>query len=225
MTAKSAESVEALLARAAILFWDFDGVIKESLTVKAQAFEQLFLPYGRALADRVRQHHDAHGGVSRYQKIPLYLGWASEPATPALVQEYCERFSGLVFQAVIDAAWVPGVREYLGAHHTRQDFVLVTATPQDEIQQIVNASGIAACFREIHGAPTAKGAAVRDVLDRLHYSPGQALFVGDAETDLAAATENHVPFVLRCTDTNQELQARFEGSSFARLDVADNRGQ
>lgn len=220
MTEARVGPIETVLERATHIFWDFDGVIKESLTVKARAFEQLFLPYGRAVADRVRLHHAAHGGVSRYHKLPLYLGWAGEPATADQVRDFCERFSTLVRQAVIDAAWVPGVREYLVAHHARQYFVLITATPQDEIQQIVHASGIGHCFREVHGAPTAKAVAIRQVLFRGSNRPPHALVIGDSETDLEAATANHVPFVLRCTDTNHDLQQRFQGPSFGHLDVA-----
>lgn len=107
--------------------------------VKSVGFEQLLLPYGREVADRVRQHHEAHGDVSRYEKIPIYLGWLGESASADQVQDFCDRFSQLVRRAVIDSPWVPGVCEYLQAQHVRQSFVPVTATPHEEIQQILHA--------------------------------------------------------------------------------------
>ena len=58
-----------LLAAARIVFWDFDGVIKDSVAAKSDGFEKLFRPFGAEVARRVRQHHEAHGGVSRYEKI------------------------------------------------------------------------------------------------------------------------------------------------------------
>ena len=45
------------------IFWDFDGVIKDSMTVKSDAFEQLFLPFGENIAKKVRTHHEANGGI------------------------------------------------------------------------------------------------------------------------------------------------------------------
>ena len=200
-----------------VIFWDFDGVIKDSVAVKSMAFEQLFLPYGTQLAARVRRHHEAHGGVSRYEKMPIYLGWAGEPGTAARIDEFCERFSRLVRQAVIDAAWVPGVREYLLAHQARQRFVLVTATPQQEIEQLLSAVQIAHCFREVQGAPTPKAAAIADVLRRWQCPPGRALMVGDSESDLSAADANHVAFLLRRTPLNEKLQERYAGPAFETL--------
>lgn len=203
-----------LLLSATVVFWDFDGVIKDSVPVKTLAFEKLFLPYGREVADRVRQHHEANGGVSRYEKMPIYLGWAGRPATSDQVQDYCDRFSRLVRQAVIDAAWVPGVFEYLQAQHALQRFVLVTATPQEEIQQILLALGIFHCFCEVHGAPTPKEAAIRRVLQRLQCPVEEALVVGDSETDLRAAKANNISFLLRRTPINQSLQERYSGLVF-----------
>ena len=69
---------KAIIKCASIVFWDFDGVIKDSVEVKAAAFERLFLPYGAEIARRVRQHHEAHGGMSRFDKVPLYLAWVME---------------------------------------------------------------------------------------------------------------------------------------------------
>ncbi len=212
-----ARRVDDLLQRASIVFWDFDGVIKDSVTVKSVGFEQLFLLYGREVTDRVRLHHEAHGGVSRYEKMPIYLGWAGEPATTDQVQDFCDRFSQLVRQAVINAPWVPGVHEYLQAHHARQRFVLVTATPQEEIQEILHALDIAHCFHEVHGAPTPKAAAIRDILLRLQCPPEQALVVGDSDTDIRAAEENHVAFLLRRTVLNQTVQERYTGPMFDNL--------
>lgn len=205
------------LTGAAVVFWDFDGVIKDSVTVKSVAFEQMFLPYGREVADRVRQHHEAHGGVSRYEKVPIYLGWAGESATAEQVQDFCSRFSQLVWQAVIDAPWVPGVREYLQTHHAHQRFVLVTTTPQEEIQQILHSLEICHCFREIHGAPTPKAMAIRYVLQRWQCPPEEALVVGDSETDLNAAEVNNVAFLLRRTALNQTLQEQYSGPMFNDL--------
>lgn len=207
------------LRTASLIFWDFDGVIKDSVDVKTDAFERLFLPYGEEIARRVRQHHEANSGVSRFDKIPLYLNWAGEPVSPAQVAAFCERFSQSVLQAVIDAPWVPGVREYLLKHYAEQYFVLVTATPQEEIEQIIVALELAHCFREVHGAPTKKTSAIRTVLAQINCTPDQALMVGDAETDRQAAQANAVPFLLRRTPLNFSMQARYGGPMFDELNA------
>jgi beta-phosphoglucomutase-like phosphatase (HAD superfamily) len=71
-----------------VLFWDFDGVIKESVGVKTEAYTRLFEPFGAAVAARVREHHEAHGGMSRFEKLPLYLGWAGRSSSPEEIEHY-----------------------------------------------------------------------------------------------------------------------------------------
>lgn len=217
MNHETVNQVGAILQSARVVFWDFDGVIKDSVVAKSVAFEQLFLPYGKDLANRVRQHHEAHGGVSRYKKMPIYLDWAGEPGTAEQVEKFCDRFARLVRQSVIESAWVPGVREYLQDRYARQHFVLVTATPQAEILQILDALDIAYCFREVHGFPTPKDKAIRDVLPRFQCPSEQALVVGDSEADFDAATVNNVPFLLRRTSLSSDLQRRYQGLHFDNL--------
>lgn len=189
-------------------------MIKDSVDVKTTAFESLFRPHGADLAKRVRDHHERHGGVSRFEKMPLYLGWAGLDESSELAETYCRRFSDLVLQAVIDSPWVPGAREYLQGSSIRQYFILVSATPQGEIEEIVSRLGIAGCFREIHGAPIGKSAAVQDVMLRHSVAPGDALLIGDADADLAAATENGIAFLLRRTSLNKHLQERGDIDAF-----------
>lgn len=207
-------SVDGQLRSASVVFWDFDGVIKDSVAVKGDAFERLFAPYGNELGERIRQHHGQHGGVSRYEKIPLYLRWAGEADTPERVDDLCGQFARLARQAVIESPWVPGVREYLEEQYQRQHFVLITATPQAEIKEIVRVLQIAHCFRDIHGAPMSKSVAIAAELARLNCRAEAAVVVGDSRTDVEAAEANGVPFLLRRTPLNHALHSQFAGASF-----------
>ena len=219
MTCETVKQVLALLKESQIVFWDFDGVIKDSVMVKSAGYEKLFLPFGEDVVKRVNKHHNVHGGISRYEKIPLYLSWAGEPANPIQVQEFCDRFSNLVQQAVVDSSWVPGVCEYLSSHYADQCFVLITGTPQKEIEEILHALNITRYFRNVYGAPKAKTIMVKDVLERLSCPFEQALVIGDSGTDLEAAKNNNVAFLLRRTSLNKELQKQFTGPSFENLNL------
>ena len=44
------------------ILFDFDGVLVESVSIKAKAFEKMYLPYGVEMARRVVNHHLFRGG-------------------------------------------------------------------------------------------------------------------------------------------------------------------
>ena len=199
------------MASARLIFWDFDGVIKDSVNVKTEAFAEVFLHYGKSLADRVIKHHESHGGISRYEKIPLYLNWAGVDATPQRVKEFCDTFSDAIVQAVIDSPWVPGVLDYIQVHSRKQYFVLVTATPQAEIEHILSELNISQHFKEVYGAPAKKSQAIGEVLLRFQCDLSKSLMIGDSPSDLHAANINSVPFILRRTLLNSSLQVDYRG--------------
>jgi len=192
------------------LFFDFDGVIKDSVELKGNAFEQLFLPEGKGIGERVRLHHESNGGMSRYEKLVLYLGWAGLPSDGAMLKEYSLRFSGLVKQRVIHSDWVPGVETYLHKNSFEKILFIITATPQSEIDEIIDAIGLKQCFTEVIGAPTMKEEAIHQLLKQYNINAGSSAMIGDSITDYLAALKNKVPFVLRKTNLNQSLQNRLK---------------
>lgn len=202
-----------LFSRPKVIFWDFDGVIKDSIEVKTQAFVDLFRPFGDAVSERVRDHHLAHGGMSRFDKVPLYLQWAGTEYDSATAAEYCDRFSQLVLQGVINAPWVAGVESFLRGNPHRQKFIVVSATPQDELAHILRALDLTNCFTEVFGAPTCKEDAIRITLAACSQEPHDCLMIGDARADLEAAQANAIPFLLRRHDTNADVFATYTGPS------------
>ena len=123
-----------LIKETKTIFWDFDGVIKESVEVKSDVYESLFLPFGDNIANKVRKHHEEYGGMSRYDKLPIYLKWSNQNASQQIIAKYSQQFSDLAVQRVIDSKWVPGVLSYMQNNYERQNYFLITSTPQDEIE-------------------------------------------------------------------------------------------
>lgn len=190
------------------IFWDFDGVIKDSVEIKSDAYEQLFESFGDGVAQKVRAHHEANGGMSRFDKLPIYLEWSGQTLSQMLINEYSEKFSSLVKQKVIGSDWVPGVYDYIQSHSQNQLFFLVTATPQSEIEEILCLLQMQQHFCKIIGAPTKKKDAISMLLTEYSIKVEQAVMIGDSSSDYEAALANHVPFVLRRTDLNHVLQKK-----------------
>ena len=196
-----------------VIFWDFDGVIKDSLEVKGDAFYGMFEPFGIDVAMRVRDHHERNGGMSRYEKLPLYLHWSGVQPSPKVVDEFAERFGQIVTNRVIDSSWVRGVESYLRENPYEQTYILVSATPHDELLFIVESLRLTECFFEVHGSPLSKQEALHNAIQLHGFNPDLCLMIGDSLADYEAANANEVSFLLRRHQTNAGIFADYTGPS------------
>ncbi len=206
-TVTAAEAVK----KARLVFWDFDGVIKESVDVKTKAFVALFQQYGSEIADKVKQHHEANGGMSRFIKFPIYLQWVNETVTPERINELHKQFSALSFDGVIKAPWVTGAEEYLRSNIHRQLFVVISATPQHELESILHELDLDSVFFAVYGTPATKKDAIAEMLHQQQLPAEDAIMIGDAIADYEAALANKVPFLLRKHTSNLNSFPNYAG--------------
>jgi HAD superfamily hydrolase (TIGR01549 family) len=188
------------------IFYDFDGVIKDSTDIKSQAFYELYLPYGKEVADKVRQHHILHGGMSRFEKFKHYHNnFLNKSISEEEVDSLANAFSQLVLKKVIESDYVPGALESIkyGAQNYKQ--FVVTGTPQSEIEFIVNKLNIAPFFLELCGSPKKKIEHSKELLNKYDLGFKEVLFVGDALTDYDCAQYFGFDFYLREHPENVSL--------------------
>lgn len=192
------------------IFLDFDGVVKDSLEVKSLAFFKLFEEFGQKLAYKIKNHHEANSGVSRYDKLPIYLNWAGKTASDELIAEYSRSLSSLLKKNVVNSNWVPGVKEFIKESHKKHNIFLVTATPLYEIEEILLELKIRNFFVEVVGAPTKKADGINYLIKKYSILPKNSTMIGDSINDYDAAQVNSVPFILRRTRYNVNLQDKLE---------------
>ena len=196
-----------------LIFWDFDGVIKDSVGVKTDAFIELFKSYGENVGRRIYNHNVTNGGMSRFDKIPLYLEWSNETINDQKVKIICEKFSGLVEKKVIDSPWVSGVQSYLRNNEYSQTFVLISATPQNELERILNALDLTECFTSIHGSPASKIDAIQKSLIKYKVDKKDCLIIGDMKVDYEAALKTDISFLLRRHELNKQAFSEYKEDS------------
>lgn len=213
-THEAGAAVRKRIGNARVVWWDFDGVIKETIETKGRVFASLFPEASEGLHEKIKIHHAHHGGISRWQKLPLYLAWAGFEPKPRLVNQYAERFSRMIIAEVEKSAWVPGALEYLLQNHQRQRFFLVSATPQKELEALAKSLGIFNLFHSLSGWPTTKKTAIHDQLVNSGFPPEECLVIGDSLVDYEAARKNGVPFLLRSHPSNRE---EFRNLSVSRV--------
>jgi phosphoglycolate phosphatase-like HAD superfamily hydrolase len=195
---------ENILSRE-IIFWDFDGVIKDSIKSKGDAFQELFLEEGLEFQTKVRMHHEMNGGISRYEKIPIYLSWLNKNS-PLLNKKYIEKFSELVCAKVINSDWVPCFLDFFYGVKNSTINTLVSATPKDELKFILKTLNLESSFWGVYGSPTTKKEAILKTLSIHSIKEYEAIFIGDSSQDLFAAKESNIDFILRRNPFNQHIK-------------------
>ena len=196
-----------------IVFWDFDGVIKDSVEVKTNAFRELFRSFGEEVMDKVTMHHVNNGGMSRFKKIPIYLSYAGIEPTENILKEFCKQFAILVEDAVVNSNWVPGVLPVINnCKKENQHFVLVTATPQEEIERILTRLNIISLFSNIFGSPMTKSDAINVCLKLYNVNSKESIMIGDSIADFEASQKTGSDFLLRRTPENLISMEHFTGN-------------
>ncbi|MBW2004226.1 MAG: HAD family hydrolase [Deltaproteobacteria bacterium] len=177
-------------------FFDFDGVIADSVEVKTKAFAKLFEPFGQELVDKVIDHHRRHGGMTRVDKFQhYYKEFLKISLDDDRLQELCYIFSRLVTNEVIAAPEIPGAEDFLKKWHKKLFCFIVSATPDAEIIKIVDQRGLKPYFREVLGSSRSKQRNIEFLVNKYSLQPENCLFFGDAESDYRAAMACRIDFI------------------------------
>lgn len=188
------------------LLFDFDGVLADSEEVKTEAFASLFEDFGPEIQALVVDHHRKNGGMTRIDKFHhYYREFLGKPLDEDDLKRLCGDFSRLVVDEVVAAPEIPGAENFLKKWHNTVKCFVVSATPDEEIKEIVKRRGIEIYFHEILGSSCSKSDNVNYLLNKYGLAPAQCLFFGDAESDYRAATASEVNFIGILPDSNAPL--------------------
>lgn len=181
------------------MIFDFDGVIVESVDIKAAGLVEVFSDYPQH-GEAVREYDRAHMGLSRHSKVEgIYREVLGIPLTEAERTRRAEAFARLTLDRVISCPFVPGALELLKSLDSHCLAFIASGTPHDELVQVVQCREIRGFFEGVWGSPDTKVEIVGNILARHRLGKGEVLFVGDSITDYEAAAEAGVPFVARET--------------------------
>jgi phosphoglycolate phosphatase-like HAD superfamily hydrolase len=198
-------------------FFDFDGVLADSVEVKTRAFARLFQPFGPEVMARVVDHHRRHSGVTRVDKFRYYYQeFLHQPLADEELAELCRRFARLVVDEVVAAPEIPGAEAFLRFCAGKLPLFVVSAAPEAELAEIVRARGWSQYFREVRGAPKSKKANLTILLQKYGLIAESCLFFGDAEADYLAAQACGIKFLGIVPGPEAPLLKRFPGIDWRR---------
>ena len=204
--------------------FDFDGVLVESVDIKARAYASLFEDEGPEVVRQIIDYHLADGGISRFEKFrTIHRDILRRELNDKRFRFLCNRFSRIVVDAVVAAPWVAGAREFLERNHKQYQMFIVSGTPEPELRAIVERRGMTQFFETVRGSPKDKVTLLAEVEDDLNLIREETVYVGDTKTDWNAAQALGLTFLWRRSPDGAQYLEEFSGSPMIDLNQLEAR--
>ena len=205
---KNKDLLRDLVNKKKLLLLDFDGVIKDSNNAKLEAFTELFENCGQETKEKIRRHHLRNLGVSRFEKIPIYMDFAGLSINTKEERRLHKKFAKEVVEKVKDSEWIEGSYKFIQKKSCTHLQFIISATPKDELNELVDQLKLKEFIDGTYGSPTKKENAISKVLKSTKTKKEDALFIGDGLTDYEAAKKLDIEFILVRNKENLNMQRK-----------------
>ena len=178
------------------IFWDFDGVILNSMKIKGDGFVELFKHYDKKYVDAIEKYHYAHGGVSRFDKIRyFYEKIIQKNIDENEINFLADKFSNIIQKKLFNKEnLISDTIEFIQKHYKNYNFHIVSGAEHNELNTLCKHFEIYGYFKTIDGSPTKKNILVKRILEKYNYKPKESVLIGDALSDYKAAEDNNIDF-------------------------------
>jgi beta-phosphoglucomutase len=198
--------------------FDFNGTLSDDEPVLCEIFMHLFAEHGRPMS--AQEYFDQLAGLSDPEIVTTWLG-EDHPDVQAVVDERGRRYRA----AAADGSTIhEHVREAVRFAAERVPLAICSGAARDEIEPVVEAAGLAGCFRAIvssddvaHGKPDPEGYV--KTLQLLEADPAHGVVVEDTEAGIASARAAGVGRVLAMRTTLEPHRLAEADELLDRLDV------
>jgi phosphoglycolate phosphatase-like HAD superfamily hydrolase len=178
------------------VFWDFDGVILDSMDVRDYGFKEIFKAFKSSEINSLIEYHRLNGGLSRYVKIRYFFENIVKRATSEKeILDYADRFSLIMKEALTnpDNLILDSVN-FIKKNHKNYRFHIVSGSDQTELRFLCKSLKLDSYFISIHGSPTPKTKLVQDLISEHNYDSNTSCLIGDSVNDFDAAVANELRF-------------------------------
>lgn len=178
------------------IFFDFDGVLVDSLHIKADMFCSLFTNESESNQAAIKTHFYQTTGRSRQEKFKhIYHNILQRSLSNDVLEALCEEFRQKTLNAVIACKQIRGAEKLLAQLPKSMLRFVVSGTPESELQEIVRARGWQEHFHAVLGTPTRKELNMANLIEQYSLDPDKCIMLGDGIVDFQSAQHNNMPFL------------------------------
>ena len=178
------------------IFWDFDGVILDSMPIRDFGFVKIFEEFDKELVDKLLEYHTLNGGLSRYVKIRYFYNiLLKKDVSDEKVQELADKFSTIMKAELTNKKYlIKETVEFIKLNYQNYNFHIVSGSDEKELNYLCKELELSQYFKTIEGSPTCKNDLVKNILQKYSYNPKECILIGDSINDYEAANINGIKF-------------------------------
>lgn len=178
------------------IFWDFDGVILDSMKIKGDGFIELFKEYDEMYLNKLEQYHYDNGGVSRFEKIKYFFNEIlQKDITEKEVIEFADKFAEIINKNLFNPSnLIEDSVSYIKENYKKYNFHIVSGAEHNELNELCKYFELDKYFISIDGSPTKKDVLIKNILESYNYLASETIMIGDAITDYNASITNGIEF-------------------------------
>lgn len=178
------------------IFWDFDGVILDSMPIRDFGFAKIFEEFDKELVDKLLEYHTLNGGLSRYVKIRyFYNTLLGVEVSDEKVQELADKFSTIMKSELTNKKYlIKETVDFIEKNYQNYNFHIVSGSDEKELNYLCKELDLTQYFKTIEGSPTCKNDLVKNILEKYDYNSKECVLIGDSINDYEAANTNDMKF-------------------------------
>ena len=179
-----------------VIFWDFDGVIMDSMPTRSLGFEKTLADFPKDQVDELLAYHNSNGGLSRYVKFRYFFEEIrKESITDQEVFSLAQKFSDIMLSLLLNKdLLIADSVSFIKQHHKKFIFHIVSGSDGTELRKICKELSLDSYFLTIEGSPTPKKQLVKDLLQKQQYVIEDCCLIGDSHNDAEAAESSTIDF-------------------------------
>jgi hypothetical protein len=113
-----------------VIIFDFDGVILDSANIKLRVYSAIYSGEDAKKLAALIVHSQLHGGITRRIKFEYYeREFFGRNGDPASIEALCQRYSDIVFKAVLACPFIEGAEQLLRGASGKVAMHVVSGTP------------------------------------------------------------------------------------------------
>lgn len=179
------------------IFFDFDGVILESMSVRDFGFRKIFECYPSELVEKLIDYNNINGGLSRFHKIKyFYNEILMEDVSKEKIQKLAQSFSQIMKIELIKKKYIiEDTMNFIQTNNQKYIMHIVSGSEENELRYLCDQLEISKYFKSINGSPNHKNKLVKECIEKYIYDKSECVLIGDSINDYEAAKINEIIFV------------------------------